>query len=631
MWCKFYCLSMLCFSPNLTIYLLPAYFALILTGSFINTDYFFYPTLTAYFLYTLLIGFFSILMGGLYVRKSWNFSFSFPLIIVGLWLMYFLLHGLLFNKITQVHNYYLASLILLLLSAIAFQYPKFSLTGLYHLIIGLCLLESLICIAQYFGILKSNTQFFQVTGTYTNPNVTAMFLAMALPVILTLLSSESANKRKFIYASLILIAVALLLLDCRTAVIGSIIGISVFLGLKYRWKRLLKERKNRRGAILLFAIFLLTTLYLSKALYQGKQNSADGRIFIWKNALNMVAENPLIGVGYGLFEKEYNLYQASYIRSGEANTAELRNAGYVKMAYNEFIQQAVEGGLLGMLIFLLALVFLMTSLSSLIHPGKHIPNGANSHKIGTLSTGNYTIDQGFAAYSGILIFSGMSVVNFTIQAIPVWCLFLFYVAVLNQYLPARIFVIPSKVKYKRLMGSLLILVGIYTFYLRLNEATAHRSNKLISNLLDPEDLNQASNLLSGLEKELSTSESYWRNYANILYQKKDYKTSLDKLHKAQIFTSSPSTYFLSGMCYTRLKQYSKASNSFEQAVFLEPNRFRPRYYLMNSAIKEEDIQKAITVARELIALKPKVPSPEVNWYKESASRFLKLQHLSVTY
>lgn len=616
------------FNLNLiTTYSLSAFFALVLAGSLINSNLFVYPTLTSYYLFTLSVGIITILTAWLYIKKSWRFTFTLPIKLVALWLVYLLLHGLVVKQLTHVHNYYTASLILLLTAAIAFRHPNFSLSSLYHFISSFAVLEASVCIAQYFSFIESRSQFFQVTGTYENPNVTAMFMAITLPVFLTLLNTGNAVKRKFIYGALILVFIALILLKCRTAIIGSVIGALVFATLKYSLVKRLKDRKNRQGVILLAVTGLLASLYIAKSLYQVKRDSADGRIFIWKTSLNMILQNPLSGVGYGLFEKEYNLYQSRYIQTGQASPAELRNAGHVKMAYNEFIQQGTEGGLPGLCLFLLVVAFVL----KVPLPDKVEKNIPAKSIYGYLPTTYLVTDQITAAYSGVVVFVCMSAVNFTIQAIPVWCIFLLYTAVLNRYLPAgnKIYSETFKMKgHKGLTGGLLILAGAGICYFQFREASAQRINKIAGDPLQQKSTNQKLSLLSGLEQELSRSESYWRNYANTLYMNKNYRAALDKLKEAQKFTSSPNTYLLSGMCYTRLKQHHHAVSSFQQAVFLEPSRFKPRYYLMNSAIKAGDTEKAVIVARQLIALKPKIPSREVNRYKRSARQFLQRQRLS---
>ena len=73
-------------------------------------------------------------------------------------------------------------------------------------------------------------------------------------------------------------------------------------------------------------------------------------MLIWKLSAGMVIEKPLTGYGYGRFEYDYNLNQANYFSEGNATASEIKNSAYVRMAYNEYLQNAVEGGLVALLI-----------------------------------------------------------------------------------------------------------------------------------------------------------------------------------------------------------------------------------------------------------------------------------------
>ncbi len=83
------------------------------------------------------------------------------------------------------------------------------------------------------------------------------------------------------------------------------------------------------------------------------------------------------------------------------------HAGHVHMAYNEFIQQMVEGGLLGLLFPVCILLCLL------------IPPLADKDRFTGMSG---------AAYAGMIAFALMSMVNFTVQAVPVMCLSALYAA-----------------------------------------------------------------------------------------------------------------------------------------------------------------------------------------------------------
>jgi len=73
-----------------------------------------------------------------------------------------------------------------------------------------------------------------------------------------------------------------------------------------------------------------------------------------------------------------------------------------------------------------------------------------------------------------------------------------------------------------------------------------------------------------------------------------------------------------GYCYLQLKQYDKAVAAYQDAVWLHPTRFAYRYALMNAYRLANKQKNAIATAKEIIALKPKIPSALVNEYKAQA-------------
>ncbi|HBL71720.1 MAG TPA: hypothetical protein DD409_01830, partial [Bacteroidales bacterium] len=103
--------------------------------------------------------------------------------------------------------------------------------------------------------------------------------------------------------------------------------------------------------VLLF--FLITT--------HQQKSAGDGRTLIWRLSTEMVAQRPLQGYGYGYFEKAYNLYQADYFNEQPRPEAEQMKASFTAMAYNEYLEQSVMGGLIGGLLFLAVILTLLLS------------------------------------------------------------------------------------------------------------------------------------------------------------------------------------------------------------------------------------------------------------------------------
>ena len=600
---------------------LPAVILVIIAGSLLNTRYFYIPTLSAYYLFIISTAGMGIITGCMLVKKYIsNINLSWNLFFMAIWCLYIVIQTYLTGNNSAMQIYYLSILLFFMCITLFFNHPRFSFLLLYKLIFALSCIEALICMLQYAGWCGSISPYFKVSGTYTNPNVTAMFMAMMSSVIPVLYGQSGKKLKRLILSGTGMIIIALFLLKCRSAFIGGAMAISIFFALKYRVFHWLADQRNRKSVLIMAFLGLGLAASVANVIYQAKKDSADGRKFIWKVSSAMIAEKPFVGYGYGSFEREYNLYQSAYVATGKASAAELENARHVFMAYNEFLQNLLEGGLPGLLLFLLVII------SLLYNPlGKAtILNSVQNNKVWQNHDNErsaLSADYLRVAYAGAIAFCIMGIFNFTLPAIPVMLMFLLYAAVINYFTAKRTWAFAKTGCI--CLGIILLLTGIVLAYTQIKTTAAHRQNKLAANFLKDRKYQEAITILTPLSADLSDSDSYWRNYAQALVLVQDYREALETIEKAKQLSANPELYLLAGNCYLRLKQYPQAVQEYQQASYLEPTRFKPRYYLMNSALKAGDIPKALHTAQEIIDLRPKIPSDKVTYYKNAAKKLLK--------
>jgi O-antigen ligase len=79
--------------------------------------------------------------------------------------------------------------------------------------------------------------------------------------------------------------------------------------------------------------------------------SSDGRILIWKSALEVIKKNPVTGVGIGDVRDEL---MEIYENVGDEDIIKSRYN-----AHNQFLEIAVEGGLISLFIFLSLVVYMI--------------------------------------------------------------------------------------------------------------------------------------------------------------------------------------------------------------------------------------------------------------------------------
>ncbi|RVT71972.1 hypothetical protein EOD40_16255 [Flavobacterium sufflavum] len=590
---------------------------IIIIAGLVNTEYFYSSTSAAYYGFCITVLFFAITPYHFQITNNRTVTFKIPLLLFGLCCFYVLIHYFT-NTGTLVFTIYSVALYFLLLKATTlFSSPNFKFKLFFVSIAGIAMGESMYCIGQFFGGFKSQSKLFAVTGSWNNPNVTAIFLALTVPVFLNLFQDKY---KKIVLTGFLSVLISLLLLKCRAAFIGTVLSIIVFYGLEYQFINWVKNKKNNTSAKALLILGLLIIIPLSSQLYNAKKDSADGRKFIWKVSAIMAFERPVTGYGYGSFEKEYNLYQANYIQNDKATAEEVANAGPVIMPHNELIQNVVEGGIIGLI--LISLFF-----GSLLFAVKQ-KNRTEQKKLNTEAVSQAKNSVFHLAYAGVVSFIGMSMVNSTIQIVPIMCLLIIYAAIVCSTLnPIEIprflsFVRRSKA-FSIASKTVIIAISVYLLYLLLGMATADRKNKEAKLLKEAGHYEQSLQIMPDLEPYLKEDSHYWDNYGHIYFKAQKFQEAIICFKKAKALSTLPEFYMGAGICYEKLHQYPKVIQQYETLIALYPSKFLYRMLLLETYFKNKNFSKAIFLAQEIIQMKPKIPSEKVERYKNICRGLLK--------
>lgn len=594
---------------NLAAYIEVIVVLAIIAAGLVNTDYFYSSTAIAYYGFCITALFFVVGSTFLHSAKNNLLQFKVSILLFGLWCLYVLVHYF-SNTGTLVFTIYSVTLFLLLFKATEiFSSSNFKFKLFFAGIAGIAAVEAMYCIAQFFGLFKSQSKLFAVTGSWNNPNVTAIFLALTVPVFLHLFQGKH---KKIVWIGFLSMIVALLLLKCRAAFIGAVLSIIVFYGLEHQFLNWVKNKKNGTAVKALLILGLLIIIPLSSQLYNAKKASADGRKFIWKVSAIMATEKPIMGYGYGFFEKEYNLYQVKYIQNGKATIDELSNTAPVIMPHNEIVQNAVEGGSIGLLL-------VISFFGSLLFAVKQ-KNRIHQNKLNLPENNDIKNSHFHLAYAGIVAFIGMSLVNSTMQIVPIMCLLVVYAAIICSRMNAlklalrQSFIRNGKV-YSILFKIATITTCFYLLYLIFGMATANRQNKKAKLLKESGQYEQALKIMPDLKFYIKEDANYWTNYGNIYFELQQYPAALNCFKKAQQLSTLPEVYGGIGACYEKLQQYPQAIQQYKTMVALYPSKFLYRMMLLQTYLKNKDVSEAITLAEEIIQLQPKIPSEKVNRYK----------------
>ncbi len=216
------------------------------------------------------------------------------------------------------------------------------------------LIHLLLALIRGYGKLGFTNDCFVNAGQFSS------FLMIFSPLFLSICYfQKSETKIEYILKTLCAVACILIFFivifnNTRTGWLGAILISSI-----YHWIWEQKKRANDKisASVKANAVLKIGFVFslLSISAYLGKQDSAEGRLLIWKLSTTIIRDNPLTGVGFNRFEAVYNMYQSNYFRTHiDPRAAWLADDTLV--AYNDFLHFTVE---LGLFIFLpLFLLFL---------------------------------------------------------------------------------------------------------------------------------------------------------------------------------------------------------------------------------------------------------------------------------
>ena len=517
------------------------------------------------------------------------------------------------NSATLLYTFYIITLCFLLIMLTSLQDRKrLEIKVLFCAVMIISFLESVYCIFQYLEVFISHSPFFKVTGSHNNPNVTAIFLALSSPIFLFFFDSKI---KRFAQFGFFLMLIVLFLLKCRSAYLGVAFSAAIFYALQYDFILWIKSKKNKTALIgLISSLGLVIIIPACMYLYDVKKESSEGRKFIWKISAYMAAEKPISGYGYGYFERDYNLYQSHYIKSGKATMKELQNAGPVIMPHNELLLNAVQGGVIGlglMVLFFIALLFTCKEKRKIY---------VNPKEAGAVEGEKSNIFN--VAYAGTIGFIIMSMVNSTLQVIPTMCLMIVYGSVLCSVIkPVCSF--RNRLQVLKTAKASIVSMSLYLIFCLIGTAVSERQNKKAMLAKEAGNYQKALKIMSGLESSLKENGEYWQNYGQLHFKMNHFKEAAVCYEKAKMFTSLPSVYLGAGKIQEKMKHYPNAVREYQTLIVLYPAKFSYKFLLLDAYLKNRDRTHAMALANEIIALEPKTPSAKVDLYKNRCRLLLR--------
>lgn len=472
----------------------------------------------------------------------------------------------------------------------------------YGLLAGLSL-QLTVGFAQLFGLISNSDSKFVLGGLFGNPGAFAGYMAITLPFILAFvfIYKRAYKSENFFYLIVLCFfcAVCLVILcDSRGAWLASFIGMSIVLIQQYKLKKYLVSVLRTNTSKWLAGIGVsIAVVIISFALYYYKQQSAFGRILVWRISKSMVLQKPVIGNGFGFFEANYGKAQAHYFAEGNALESEIEVADYVTVAYNEFLEMVIESGIVGLSLFMALIYFAFA---------RQVSKG-HSYQV-------------LAAKASLLSLLPLSVVSYPLRYAPnllllIICLFIIFRTEQKTSITIQRVGRPLAIGWAIVVCGLLYLgcrhvVGIHHFQKGYQKVLRHDFD---DGLID----------YKKARSFLKNNGEFSFCYGSALYLKQDYSASIDFLQEATALYSNPSSFIMLGNAEQQLKQYAQAEQAYQIAAGITPSRLYPKYLLAKLYIEAQQTEKALKMARLIVNTKEKIATTAGTEIKNEMAEFIR--------
>ena len=287
-----------------------------------------------------------------------------------------------------------------------------NINGILHTVIVWSLIaagavEAVWGLLQVYGYEPSNHSLYALTGSFYNPGPYSGFLAMCLPLAL---HEWLEGKRRWKFLALVALALMLVVLPSgmsRSAWVAALVASGYVLGMHYREKVCRYWKYFCVGGLLLAV--------LGVGAYHWKKDSADGRLLMWKVAVQAVMEHPCMGVGWEQVAGAYGDAQEKYFASGMATTQEEHVAGAPEYVFNEYLQVALAWGVPALCGILLVVI----GCFCLGHRGKEYGVCGGLVSLGVFSFSSYPFQfmEFIVAFLALLVACVMTCRNVYVQGL----------------------------------------------------------------------------------------------------------------------------------------------------------------------------------------------------------------------
>lgn len=467
--------------------------------------------------------------------------------------------------------------------------------------------QLLIAIAQHANLMPSYYPMFGATGMFFNPGPFAIFTSSLIAFVYVLWFNKLVEKQYawlMFYTLIIGIGVYFVALSLsRSAWIGLFVSTSLssVVLLFVHYEAFFRKYKIQIRASALICILVL--IPISLFLYEMKEDSANGRVLVWKSTGLMINDSWDTGVGIGNFAPKYIHYQAAYLNKSSDNLERYGQlAGDSRYAFNDVLQIFAESGFIGVLLFLSIVVYLFFMSIRFLHLHKE----------------NYwaiLLICGSTASLTVILVAGLT--SYPLQMVPISVLFWLLVAIIVSVQPAMKAYTVKRISVLFLAIVLTLFSGLYFYYFKVK--TQVYLGWMDEEKKEVKDLNR----LLSFYPLLNNSAHYLFSIGNEYMDKEEYGEAIVYLKRAVQYSPAKEFYYALGKCYEKkgdLLEAEKAYTLVQQAI---PNLLKPYYLIAMMHHDNGDMLMFKMKAEEAIDFEPKINNIEVIEMKQELRDIMK--------
>lgn len=463
------------------------------------------------------------------------------------------------------------------------------------LVIFTVAIEVLWGIAQSIGLLNNSEQLFSIGGSLGNPGAYAGYLAAISPLLLSLLLAYKKRKKYeniyYVLLTFLILSLYLLLVtQSRGAWIACAIGCSSVLLYKYAasFSRFLTTKRVKFAVMPFIAILIIAGGFF---LYKFKENSAFGRLLVWKVTTQTPHKNQLVGNGIGYFEAQYGKWQASYFEETGGTEKERYVADYVTTAYNEFFETALEQGIIASI--LLGILFITA-----------IAGGWKN-----LST----VELG--AQASIVAIAVLLLCSYPFKVLPIALYLVFCLVVVFRKRGKQLF-FKNHFLHFAFFLSLVILTATIAYKGIRNAYGLQLLQKGQQQVIVQNNPHAAITTYRKAEDLLANNGVFYFYCGSAHFLVGEYSEAIEALSVSCRQSSNPNSFVLLGNTYKATGDVQQAEKAYKTAVYMQPLRLYPKYLLAKLYEEAGENANARRWAAEILETAEKVPTTAAKEIKD---------------